>query len=90
MFDEESHDTGLPQDIDVAADHLAEAEKVLWELSHNVASPETAENLEDVVEDIWELQNKTSRIQQKLQADNSSFSRSTTSSYFVQSEDFDS
>jgi hypothetical protein len=53
------------QRLGVATEYLEETEQILWNMSNNIYSSEVADDLDDMIEDLWELQSKASEIEEK-------------------------
>jgi len=73
MGNQELSTTEALQALDTASVHLQEAEEVFWDLSNNLSSTEAAEELDEVVEELWKLQNKTAEIQQSIASNHAEF-----------------
>jgi CRISPR/Cas system-associated protein Csm6 len=67
--------TDTLDEIDLASGYLEETEKLFWNLSKNISSPAAAAELNTVVEHIWEIQNKTSEIQQQMLSNDTNYGR---------------
>lgn len=67
MGNQERSTTETLQGVEVATGYLEEAEETLWNLSNNASSPEVAEEIDELLEDLWELQNKTSELKDNME-----------------------
>ena len=51
------------QRLDLVNGYLDDAKDVLWNISNDISSNETGAEINDLLEDLWELQNRVSDLQ---------------------------
>jgi hypothetical protein len=73
MGNQERSTTETLQGVEVATGYLEDAEETLWNLSNNASSSEVAEEIDELLEDLWELQNKTSDIKANMENEYTEF-----------------
>jgi hypothetical protein len=61
------------QNLGVATGYLEQTEEILWNMSNNTSSSEVADDLDDMLEDLWELQGKASEIEEKIEKNDAEF-----------------
>ena len=63
MTEERPPEERTLQRLDLVNGYLDDAEDVLWNISNEISAGETAAEVDDLLENLWELQNRVSDLQ---------------------------
>ena len=61
------------QEFEIATYYLNEAEEVLWNVSNEMISAEVADEVDAVLEQLWELQNQTTELTEGIRHSRAEF-----------------
>ncbi|SDD91031.1 hypothetical protein [Natrinema hispanicum] len=60
----ESDTNELLQALEYAEDQLADAEDVVWNVSTELCDEETEQSLDELVEELWRIQNRITEVKE--------------------------
>jgi len=66
MTDSPSPDPEILQALELADSHLADAEDVFWQLSEAVESNDLSDDIDHIMENIWDVQQQLQDLQDEF------------------------
>lgn len=59
-------DQEVSRALEIATKHIEDAEDVLWTVAEQAGSHDHISEIEDITSDIWEIQNRLTDMQEKV------------------------